>query len=87
MIESHEIKNVTDFNVADSVRRDIKVLVTKTRYTVSTCCMRYHYFCKVHHCYRFRIFDSRMAIPVVYDQKIHQLVHFLPLIMQLELNF
>ena len=28
------IKNVTDFNVADSVRRDIKVLVTKTRYTV-----------------------------------------------------
>ena len=34
MIKSHEIKNVTDFNVADSVRRDIKVLVTKTRYTV-----------------------------------------------------
>ena len=25
---------MTDFNVADSVRRDIKVLVTKTRYTV-----------------------------------------------------
>ena len=24
-----------DFNVADSVRRDIKVLATKTRYTVS----------------------------------------------------
>ena len=34
MIKSHEIKNVTDFNVADSVRRDIKVLMTKTRYTV-----------------------------------------------------
>ena len=34
MIKNHEIKNVTDFNVADSVRRDIKVLVTKTRYTV-----------------------------------------------------
>ena len=34
MIKSHEIKNVTDFNVADSVRREIKVLVTKTRYTV-----------------------------------------------------
>ena len=34
MIKTHEIKNVTDFNVADSVRRDIKVLVTKTRYTV-----------------------------------------------------
>ena len=34
VIKSHEIKNVTDFNVADSVRRDIKVLVTKTRYTV-----------------------------------------------------
>ena len=33
MIKSHEI-NVTDFNVADSVRRDIKVLATKTRYTV-----------------------------------------------------
>ena len=28
------IKNVTDFNVVDSMRRDIKVLVTKTRYTV-----------------------------------------------------
>ena len=28
-------KNVTDFNVADSVRRDIKVLVTKTRYTIT----------------------------------------------------
>ena len=35
MIKSHEMKNVTDFNVADSVRRDIKVLVTKTRYTVN----------------------------------------------------
>ena len=35
MIKSHEIKNVTDFNVADSVRHDIKVLVTKTRYTVN----------------------------------------------------
>ena len=34
MIKSPEIKNVTDFNVADSVRRDIKVLMTKTRYTV-----------------------------------------------------
>ena len=34
MIKSDEIKNVTDFNVADSVRHDIKVLVTKTRYTV-----------------------------------------------------
>ena len=34
VIKSHEIKNVTDFNVADSVRRDIKVLATKTRYTV-----------------------------------------------------
>ena len=34
MIKSHEIKNVTDFNVADSVRCDIKVLVTKTCYTV-----------------------------------------------------
>ena len=36
--KSHVIKsrdkNITDFNVADSVRRDIKVLVTKTRYTV-----------------------------------------------------
>ena len=29
-------KNVTDFNVADSLRCDIKVLVTKTRYTVNT---------------------------------------------------
>ena len=40
MIKSLEIKNVTDFNVAASVRRDIKILVTKTRYTVSiiTCC-------------------------------------------------
>ena len=28
-------KNVMDFNVADSVRRNIKVLVTKTRYTVA----------------------------------------------------
>ena len=28
------MKNVTDFIVADSVRRDIKVLATKTRYTV-----------------------------------------------------
>ena len=27
--KSHEINNVTDFNVADSVRRDIKVLVTR----------------------------------------------------------
>ena len=27
-------KNVTDYNVADSVRRDIKVIVTKTRCTV-----------------------------------------------------
>ena len=36
MIKSHEIKNVTDFNVADSVRRDIKVLATKTRYTTTT---------------------------------------------------
>ena len=35
MIKSHEIKNVTDFNVADSVRRDIKVLITKTRYIVN----------------------------------------------------
>ena len=34
MIKSHEIKNVMDFNVADSVRYDVKVLVTKTRYTV-----------------------------------------------------
>ena len=31
MIKSHEIKNATDFNVVDSVRRDIKVLVTKVR--------------------------------------------------------
>ena len=36
--KSHEIKNVTDFNVVDSVRRDIKVLVTKTRYTVCGAC-------------------------------------------------
>ena len=27
-------KNVTDFNVADYMRRDIKVLMTKTHYTV-----------------------------------------------------
>ena len=33
-VKTHEIKNVTDFNVADSVRRDIKVLVTKTSYMV-----------------------------------------------------
>ena len=33
MIKSRD-KNVTDFNVVDSVRHDIKVLVTKTRYTV-----------------------------------------------------
>ena len=41
--KSHEIKNVTDFNVVDSVRRDIEVLVTKTRYTVHTyaeCCFK-----------------------------------------------
>ena len=31
---SHKIKNVTDFNVADSVRHDIKALVTKPHYTV-----------------------------------------------------
>ena len=34
MIKCHEIKNVTDFDVADSMRCDIKILVTKTRYTV-----------------------------------------------------
>ena len=33
MIKSRD-KNVTDFNVADYVRSDIKLLVTKTRYTV-----------------------------------------------------
>ena len=38
-MKSHEIKNVTDFNVADSVRRDVKVLVTKTRYTVFDKCL------------------------------------------------
>ena len=32
--KSHEIKNVTDFSAADSVRQDIKVLMTKTCYTV-----------------------------------------------------
>ena len=37
-------KNVTDFNVADSVRRDIKVLVTKTRYTVSSNLQSYDCF-------------------------------------------
>ena len=36
MIKSHEIKNVMDFNVTDSVRCDIKVVVTKTGYTVSS---------------------------------------------------
>ena len=35
MIKSHEIKNVKDFNVVDSVRRDIKVLMTITHYMVS----------------------------------------------------
>ena len=29
MIKAHEIKNVTDFNVAHSVKCDIKVLMTK----------------------------------------------------------
>ena len=35
MIKSHEIRNVMDFNVADSMRRDIKILVTKTCYKVA----------------------------------------------------
>ena len=35
------MKNVTDFNVVDSVRRDIKVLVTKTRYMVCMCVYMY----------------------------------------------
>ena len=43
MIKSHEIKNVTDFNVADSVRHDIKVFVTKTYYTVYPNCWRLNY--------------------------------------------
>ena len=31
---SHEIKIAMDFNAANSVRREIKVLTLKTRYTV-----------------------------------------------------
>ena len=43
--KSHEIKNVTDFNVADSVRRDIKVLATKTRYTVLAVVLQHLHAC------------------------------------------
>ena len=39
------------------------------------------------HCYRSRIFDSHLAIPVEVDQRIHESVHFLQLTIQLALIF
>ena len=49
------MKNVTDFNVADSVRRDIKVLVTKTSYTVSLFATDFNIQIFLHHTYSMNI--------------------------------
>ena len=63
MIKSHEIKNVTDFNVADSVRRDIKVIATKTHYTVyGTAC----YLQAWHITYSYRMHACVTCVPVLF---------------------
>ena len=59
-------KNVADLNATDLVRRDTKVLVTKTRYTVHTCTHIYSYR---HVCVRIRTYVH--VYKYIYTQGLH----------------